>query len=419
MRDRPSLDDVRDCQARFNLFGDPNDGGYAKELRRAVSPGPLQGRIVGLKANIAVAGTAWTAGLEHRAKHIADTDAVVTRRLRESGALVLPGLNMDAAALGGTTDNPYFGRTTNPHAPEHSVGGSSGGSAAAVAASLVDVAIGTDTLGSVRIPASYCGVYGLKPTYGLIGRSGIVPLAPSLDTVGPMAARAADLWALLQAIAGPDLDDSGSRVAPTDGMTVLADTSVQGLRIGVPRQIETVACEAEVLTALAQAKDALNASGVRIQDVDMPGWQPGKLRHKAFLVTEAEGAVAFSAELNAGGVLPSSVEAMLNFGARMGTAKLVSALYEIDAARAQVQRTFCDVDVLLTPTTPQRAFHAAETAPANQADFTALANAGGVPAVAVPVWLTGSKRPASVQLIGPHWSERTLIQLAQVLETSL
>ena len=375
--------------------------------------------MVGLKANIAAEGSAWTAGLGYREMRIADHDALVTQRLRESGALVLPGLNMDAAALGGATDNPHFGRTANPHAPEHSAGGSSGGSAAAVAAGLVDLAIGTDTLGSVRIPASYCGVFGLKPTRGLVGRTGIVPLAPSLDTVGPISARASDLWPIMTAIAGPDPEDPASRPAPKHWADTPPKPTARGLRIGVPNQIGTVDCDRDVLAALGRAKKTLVAAGADVEDVDMPGWRPGKLRQKAFLLTEAEGAVEFSNELETGGILPASVEAMLSYGATMGTAKLISALQEVSAAGAQLDRTFASVNVLLIPTTPQRAFHVSGRPPVNQADFTALANAGGVPAVAIPVWSSGHPLPLSVQLVGPAWSESVLIGLAVLLQERL
>jgi len=419
MGDMPTLEDLRRVQARLNLFGPLQENALMRELERSVQTGALTGRSVGLKANIAVQGCNWTAGLGHRAAIVAEQDAGVTRRLRDNGARVFPGLNMDAAALGGATDNADFGRTRNPHAPEHSAGGSSGGSAAAVAAGVVDMAIGTDTLGSVRIPASYCGVFGLKPTFGLVSRSGIVPLSPSLDTVGRITAQAADLWPLLTAIAGSDPDDPASRPAPHDRDIDAPETTAQDIRIGVPRQIASVECEADVLSAMTLAKTALTAAGARISDIDMPRWDPGRLRQNAFLLTEAEGAVSYATELEAGDTLPPAVEKLFGYGARMGTTKLVTALQDIAAVEAQLDNAFASVDVLLMPTTPQRAFHASEQPPVNQADFTALANAAGVPAVAIPVWTPGSALPASIQLVGPAWSERRLIGLAMVLQHAL
>ena len=151
----------------------------------------------------------------------------------------------------------------------------------------------------------------------------------------------------------------------------------------------------------------------------MPAWRPAHLRQSAFLLTEAEGAAVYSAELRSGGVLPASVEALLSYGARMGEAKLVAASNDITAVRAELDRVFASVDVLLMPTTPQRAFHAMQKAPVNQADFTALANVGGVPAIAVPVRCPDSPLPASVQLVSRAWSESVLIGLASLLQERL
>ena len=417
MRDHPKLAEARAAHERTNLFGPLEADVLARELGRAAN-GPLQGQCVGLKANIAVNGAVWSGGLEHRADLVADSDAHVVRRLRTAGARLLPGLNMDPAALGGTTDNPAFGCTKNPHAPEYSVGGSSGGSAAAIAAGLVEMALGTDTLGSVRIPASYCGVYGLKPTFGLIGRSGVLPLAPSLDTLGPLTARAGDLWPLLEVLAGYDPVDPATRPAPADWGMGLLEGHLQGLRIGAPKQIGQVECEAEVLVAVSHARRALQDAGALVVDVDMPGWHPSALRKMAFLLTEAEGAVTLADALQRS-VLPTATAQLLQFGARMGAQKLVATFEEIGTAQAQLDRTFAEIDLLLMPTTPQRAFRVDQTAPANQADFTALANCGGIPAVAVPVWGSSSPLPASVQIVGPRWSERRLVDVAVILERAL
>lgn len=419
MTETPDIARVLAHEKRYRLFADLDAKLVQAELGKVGVSGALSGQVIGLKANIASAGAKWSAGLRHRAEIRAETDANVTKRLRDAGALILPGFNMDAAALGGTTENPDFGRTANPRAQDYCAGGSSGGSAAAVAAGLVDVAIGTDTLGSIRIPASYCGIFGIKPTFGLVGRSGILPLAPSLDTAGLLAAHAADLWPVLKSIAGADAEDPDSRLAPPlwgqDGPM----QSAQGLRIGIPEQIANVSCASECLDALNRTAAALGACGAEICQVSMPGWQPARLRQKAFLLTECEGAAVFSDELMQGGVLPRDVEALLGFGRDLPSAKLIAALGEIRAAKAQLDRTFREVDVLLMPTTPQRAFPKGTAAPANQADFTTLANAGGVPALAVPVAIDGEALHASVQLVGPGWSEPRLIGLASELEHHL
>ena len=242
----PDLERVRRLDDEFGLFAELDTAAVCGELARDPLHGPLAGKVIGLKANIACAGAPWSAGLAHRADINALTDAHVTARLRAAGARVLPGLNMDAAALGGTTENPHFGATRNPLATAFSAGGSSGGSGAAVAAGLVDVAIGTDTLGSIRIPAAYCGLYGLKPTFGLIGRSGIVPLAPSLDCAGPLCASShatsGRLCARLQVLT-PMTPTASLAPQGWDGSE--PTPSMTGLRIGVPEQVDEVACEPE------------------------------------------------------------------------------------------------------------------------------------------------------------------------------
>lgn len=405
------------CNKSYGLFAEFEEDVLQAELARPRRPGALSGRIVGVKANISVQGAGWSAGLRHRADIVAQSDANVTHRLRQAGARILPGLNMDAAALGGMTENADFGRTSNPIAPSRSAGGSSGGSAAAVASGLVDLAIGTDTLGSIRIPAAYCGVFGLKPTFGLVGRSGIVPLAPSLDTVGLLTAKAADLWPLLVAIAGPDVGDADTRPAPADWEHDRPDTGIHRLKIGIPDQVAEVSCEPEILEALKRASAVLSDAGSRITFVSMPGWNPARLRQKAFVLTECEGAVVFAEELRQGDVLPRSVERLLSFGRDLGPGRLIAAIEEIRAARAQLDRTFAEVNLLLMPTTPQRAVPAGTGAPDNQADFTALANVCGTPALAVPV--PNDPLPASVQLVGPRWSEPRLIALAACLENVL
>lgn len=384
-----------------------------RDLRPA--SGLLGGRVVGIKANIATAGAPWSAGLAARRAVVARHDAHVTAALRKAGAGVLPGLNMDAAALGGATDNPDFGRTRNPLASGFSAGGSSGGSAAAIAAGIVDMALGTDTMGSVRIPASYCGVFGLKPSRGLVGRSGVVPLAESFDTVGPLTRQARDLWHILDALVGPDPGDPASRPVPVSWGPPPQDIS--GLRVGVPVPFEPVTCEPEILQAVQRTRAALVASGAHVETIEMPGWQPESLRRAAFLRTELEGAQAFAAELYAG-TLPPPVARLLAYGRDADPAKHDAANARMAASREQVSQTLSGIDVLLMPTTPQRAFHTADAPPANQADFTVLANVTGLPALAMPVAVPG-ERPASVQFMAAHGQDPLLIALAERLEAPL
>ena len=171
---------------------------------RDVALSPLDGLLVAVKDNLAVTDKAWTAGIYGRRNLIADGDAAAITRLRAAGTVIVGGANMEEAALGAVTDNPTFGRCINPLGKGLTAGGSSGGSAAALAAGFVDLALGTDTMGSVRVPAAYCGVAGIKPTFGVIDRAGLAMLSPSLDTIGPMARDIQLLSPALRALSNPD-----------------------------------------------------------------------------------------------------------------------------------------------------------------------------------------------------------------------
>ncbi len=387
----------------------------AVRREQGASLGPLDGLAVAVKDNIAVAGAAWTAGIAGRRSLIAETDAGVVARLRAAGAVLMGGLNMAEAALGAVTDNPAFGRCINPLKAGHTPGGSSGGSAAAVAAGFVDLALGSDTLGSVRLPAAYCGIAAIKPTFGLIGRYGLALLAPSLDTIGLLVADVTLLWPTLQALAGPDGGDPESRIAPEGWSDRPGGADLSGLRFGVPRQIDQVDCEAAVQDGLSRALQAVEALGGCCIPVDLAGWDPGAALRAGLLVTEAEGAVELASLLDRQGALSEHLRGLLLYGRNAASGKLVHALARVRAAGAAAERALAAVDALILPTAPQRAFAHGGNAPANQADFTALANFSGGPAVTLPVALPGENLPASIQLVGPAWSEARLLAWAERL----
>ncbi len=382
--------------------------------------GPMDGLLVGIKDNIAVRGLPWTLGIGRYRDRIAEADATVVRRLKDAGAIILGTLNMHEGALGATTDNPHFGRCANPLKPGYTPGGSSGGSGAAVAAGLVDVALGTDTMGSVRIPAAYCGVAGLKPSRGAIGRGGLGYLSPTLDTIGPLAARADCLWPALRVLLGEDAADpdwAGPAVWPE---TPPSHDDLSGIRIGVPRQIEEVSCDAAVMAGFEMARTSAERAGARIMDVDLDGWGPSRTRRAGLLLAEAEAAAAMPELLNEpiDGV-SEAFHGFLRYGRDASSAKLVAALAELRKSRAAFARASREFDALILPTAPQRAFPHGDAAPDNQADFTALANVAGGPAAAVPVWLDGEELPASVQLVGVHGSDARILSLAAAIERAL
>ena len=380
---------------------------------------PIDGIILAVKDNIAVKNLPWTAGLGAWKSRTAIADARVVQRLAELGAIPLAMVNMDEGALGATTDNPHFGRTRNPLDPDRTPGGSSGGSAAAVSAGYVDAALGSDTMGSVRIPAAYCGIVGLKPSRGLIPRSGLARLSPTLDTIGPIARNVATVGRIVSAMAGPDDDDPHSLPAPPNWQAHSAQQDVAGLRIGIPKQIGDVDCEAEILRGLNIAISKLEALGCAVSEIDIRGWSPGHARRGGLMVCEAEGAVELADALRISGAdaVSSKLRVMLRYGQNLKSDRLTDGYARIQNAAAAAERALAGCDAILMPTAPQRAFLHGVDAPDNQADFTSLANFHGGPALAVPVPTNGL--PASVQILGRQFSEALVLRLGERLESAL
>ena len=366
--------------------------------------GPLDGVVMALKDNIDVVGMPCTAGTAAYAQRMPEHDAPVYQRLRDAGMVLLGKLNMHEAALGATTDNPVYGRCINPLREGHTPGGSSGGSAAAVADHLCTIAMGTDTMGSVRIPAAYCGVMGMIPTRTRIPMDGIVPLSPTLDVAGPLARSGHDLAQTMACLLG-------IRLAP------VAQASVwRGLRVGILPQTHEVDMAPTVHQAWQATQQRLQTLGAQVQTVHFPDWSPARNRLHALLMSEWEGADYW---LNALGPelpgLSAGLQKMLHYGARLGPEKRQASQAAIDGLRAQAGAVFADIDVLLLPTTPHTAFALTNAAPASQADWACLANMLGAPALSFPCPTEGL--PVSCQLLAAPGQDERLLSLACALDT--
>ncbi|QMW23450.1 amidase [Sandaracinobacteroides saxicola] len=360
----------------------------------------LEGVPIAVKGNIDVAGLATHGGIGARRQAIAGADAAVVARLRAAGAVVLGNLNLHEAALGATTNNAFFGATQNPHRPGFTPGGSSGGSGAAVAAGLCAAALGTDTLGSVRIPAAYCGVYGLKPTAGLVNDAGLLFLAERLDTVGPLARSAEDVAAMIEAMAALDGSPPVNRVAMLDST-------------------DAVDMHPAVAAGYALAADLLRGLGCEVT-VHHVAIDAHRVRLAGFIEAAREADARFGAAMAADpeGFSPA-FKSYLAFGRNIDARGVADGRAVLDAAATEVRGVLQAADAILLPTAPQPAFAHASEAPVSQADFTALANIAGVPAFAMPSGWTSDGLPVGVQLMGRAGGERALLALGGALDRTL
>ncbi len=411
---------------------------------------PLLGVPVALKDLVSVAGGQCTAGSRILEGYVAPYDAHVTERLREAGAVVLGKTNMDEFAMGSSTEHSAFGPTANPWSLERVPGGSSGGSAAAVAAFHSPLAIGTDTGGSIRQPAAMCGVVGMKPTYGRVSRYGIVAFASSLDQIGPFARTTRDAAALLHAVAGRDERDSTSApVAVPDALLELPDSDdeaaglLRGKRLGLPREYFVEGMDPGVEAAIRAAVDALADAGAIVEDVSLPHTAYGLATY--YIVAPAEASanlarydgVRYGFSVRDGDVIENYLRTRGGgFGAEakrrimLGTYALSAGYYDAFYLKAQQVRTLIKADfdacwaagfdALVAPTSPTVAFRLGERLADPVAMYlsdtcTLPVNMAGLPGVTIPCGLSDGL-PVGLQLIGAPWSEADLLRIARGYE---
>lgn len=359
----------------------------------APGSGELADLTIGVKANIAVARLAWTGGLAAHCSRIADRDAATVAALRAAGAAIVGTTNLEEAALGAVTRNPHYGWTHNPHALGRTPGGSSGGSGAAVAAGLCDAALGTDTLGSIRIPAAYCGIYGFKPANVAVSQDGLELAEASFDCIGPMARSLDTLERVARVVSRFGEGAAG-------GAIFLAD-------------LGGVDCAAAVLAGYERALGHIGAAAGTLR-LDHP---LARIRFAGFVET-AKALAAHLAALDPASLSPG-LRKLLAYGARRTDSGWAEDRDVLAATATAVREAVAGGAILLMPTAPQAAFTDATPAPANQADFTCLANVAGLPALSLPAGVDGDGMPVAVQLVGGAGSEAGLFAAACSLDTAL
>lgn len=377
---------------------------------------PLDGIPVAVKDNIAVAGMPLTAGMQAHRGRVAAEDAHCVAKLRRAGAVILGKTHLCEGALGADSDNPYYGRCLNPRVPGASTGGSSSGSAAALAAHQCLLALGSDSMGSVRIPAAYCGVVGLKPSAARVSTRGLVTASRRLDHIGPMARRVADLSAVFQQISGLDLHDPASRLVPLAHV----ERDPAQLRVGVLGGLQALGVQGDVMAGFEQAVARLAGLLPRRQPVSFADADLTRWRRAGFLLMEAEMCQVHTQVLaQQPDSLSPALRELLAFPATRSAVDLAGALHRLDEAVLYGRQLFVGLDVLMMPTTPQPAFDLDTALPANQADLTALANFAGLPALSLPMGTAPDGRPLGLQLMGPVGSDLQLMALGERIETLL
>lgn len=385
-----------------------------KALAGGLDLGPLHGIPVAVKDIFETRDGLTTMGSMLFADHRAAKDSPVIVALREAGAVLLGKQSMDEFALGVSGTSPIFPRCVNPVDPERISGGSSSGSGCATAAGLCLASLGTDTAGSVRVPAAFCGVAGLKPTYGRVSKRGVLPLSWSLDTVGTLARSVRDAWLMLRAVAGADEADPASSLdAPPLGGQEL-ESDIAGLRIGLALTGIFADADEEVTAAVKRAGQMLTSRGCWLEPVDIEAVVP-----RGIISTEAS--VLYAAELERSPELfGDRVRGMLSAARDRPVRAYAESRRAQDLLRRAFELALRRFDVILTPTTPTVAPRLTEldgaTASGDLTRYTGPVNITGLPALSVPCGVVGGGLPVGLQIIGRRWAERQVCGVGLAVE---
>jgi aspartyl-tRNA(Asn)/glutamyl-tRNA(Gln) amidotransferase subunit A len=442
-----AIDAGRELHA-FNHVMEGAARARAAEVDRAVaageSVGPLAGVPVALKDNMCTRGEPTTCSSRILEGWRPPYDATVVERLHAAGAIIVGKTNLDEFAMGSSTENSAFGPTLNPHDPTRVPGGSSGGSAAAVAAGMVPVALGSDTGGSIRQPAALCGVVGVKPTYGGVSRYGLIAFASSLDQIGPFAHTVEDAALVHEVIAGHDPRDSTSIPQPAPSLRDQLDLGVEGLRVGVIREFTGEGIEPDVLARTSDAAEALAAAGASVAEVSVPDAIYGLSAYYLIAPAEASSNLARYDGVRYGLRVDAPTTAEMNTATRtagfgdevkrrimLGTYALSAGYYDAYYGKAQRVRTLIlrdfdaayeQFDVLLSPTSPCTAFPLGAKADPMAMYYndvcTIPSNLSGQPAISVPFGTGDDGLPVGVQVLAPTLGEPMMYRVAAALEVA-
>ena len=415
----------------------------------AVPLGPLAGIPIALKDTLCTQGLRTTCASKILANFIPPYDATAVSRLRRADAIILGKLNMDEFAMGSSSENSHFGAVKNPHDPTRVAGGSSGGSAAAVAAGQAFMTLGSDTGGSIRLPASFCGVVGLKPTYGRVSRYGLIAYASSLDQIGPVARTVEDAALLLRVIAGHDPRDSTAARVPVPDYPSACQRGVEGLAIGLPKEFFAEGLQPDVRRAVMRGVEILEKNGACLREISLPiAGHPAYAIAAYYIVATAEASsnlsrydgVKYGFRADAENLIDMYIQTRSQgFGAEvkrrvmLGTYALSAGYYDAYYRKAQQARTlirrdfasaFETCDLIASPVSPTPAFELGEKLrdPLQMylSDiYTVSVNLAGIPGISVPCGTSPAGLPIGLQLLGDAFAEETILRAAAVVEREL
>jgi len=417
------------------------------EAEKAVDEGklgPLTGVPFAIKDNMCIKGIKTTCASKILSNFVPPYESTVTGKLKDAGYVLLGKTNMDEFAMGSSTENSSYDTTKNPWALDRIPGGSSGGSAAAVAADLCAAALGSDTGGSIRQPAACCGVVGLKPTYGRVSRYGLVAFASSLDQIGPITKDVEDCALVMNVIGGHDPADSTSANVPMPDFTAKLKDGIKGLKVGIPKEYFVGGIDHEVYTSMMEAIDVLKGLGAEMVDVSLPHTDYAVATYYILATSEASSNLARYDGVKYGYRASEPADLMdmyrrsrsEGFGPEvkrrimLGTYALSSGYYDAYYKKAQQARTlikrdfdeaFKAVDIIVTPTAPTPAFKIGEKTddPLQMylSDiYTISVNLAGIPGLSLPCGLTRERLPVGMQILGKHFDEETVLRAAYAYE---
>ena len=365
----------------------------------------IDGELITVKPNIKVENFPYTGGIKHFEGSFSKNDEPIIKRIKENGGIVIGSTNMDEAAFGGDTSTSFYGRCINPNNKELSVGGSSGGSAAAIASGLVNFSIGTDTMGSIRIPASYCGIVGFKPSSSMTNNKDLILLSNTYDTIGFHSNNVSNINNLYKII--------NSSIHNCDYKPI------NNIKCLVPNQIFNNDINKDVIEGFKEALLKIGKNGINIECNDMHFWEPNFHRKLLLKIVENEGAKNLKELLeNKASYITEHLRNNLFFGKSIDKQEIKNIRLELEILKNQIKTIYKEFDLVLMPTTPQNSFNIKDKPPENQANLTSLANIADLPAISLP-YKNGGKTFHSLQILAAQHNDEFLLKTSSFFEKIL